>query len=303
MIAARATATTIAPKRFVTTPAESPAHRAMRRFFRHRLAVGALVVLAFLVGMALFAPLLAPYDPNRADLLAMDAPPGRAHWLGTDGVGRDTLSRLIFGSRVSLAVGLIAVTISTLIGTLLGTISGYYGGKVDSVIQRFTEVVMTFPTLMLIITAVALLGPSIYNAMAVIGLLGWPGICRLVRGQFLSLRAQMFVEAARATGVRDLGIMFRHILPNVLPFILVSATFGAAGAILTEAALSFLGLGAQPPTATWGNMIREAQTLDVMATKPWRWLAPGLAIAICVVTINFIGDGLRDALDPRTKLE
>lgn len=278
---------------------ETPFRRMMLRFLRHKLAVGGLIVLGLMVMMAIFAPQIGRYDPNRANLIEMDLPPSPTHWLGTDGVGRDYFSRLVFGSRVSLSVGLVAVSISTLIGTALGSVSGYYGGWLDNIVQRITEIVMTFPTLILIITLVALLGPSIYNAMAVIGLLGWPGLCRLVRGQFLSLRQATFVEAAHAIGVRDRVIILRHILPNVLPFILVSATFSMAAAILTEASLSFLGLGAPPPTPTWGTMIQDAQTLDVLAFKPWRWLAPGLAIAACVLSINFVGDGLRDALDPR----
>jgi peptide/nickel transport system permease protein len=194
---------------------------------------------------------------------------------------------------------LVAVSISVLIGTTLGAISGYYGGTIDLVIQRMTEVVMTFPTLMIIITLVALLGPSIYNVMAVIGLIGWTGVSRLVRGQVLQLRNVAYVEAARSVGVRDRGIIFRHILPNVIPFIIVTATFGVANAILTEAGLSFLGLGVQPPTPTWGNLLQGAQTLEVLLNKPWRWIAPGAAIAVTVLSINFVGDGLRDALDPR----
>lgn len=277
----------------------SPGQLIWQRFRRHRLALIGLIILAILALIALGAPLVAGYDPNRVDLRVIDTPPGWRHVLGTDGNGRDYWARMVYGSRVSLSVGLVAVSISVLIATTLGSISGYYGGTIDLVIQRLTEVVMTFPTLMIIITLVALLGPSIYNVMAVIGLIGWTGVSRLVRGQVLQLRNVAYVEAARCVGVRDRQIIFRHILPNVIPFIIVAATFGVASAILTEAGLSFLGLGVQPPTPTWGNLLQGAQTLEVLLNKPWRWIAPGAAIAITVLSINFVGDGLRDALDPR----
>jgi peptide/nickel transport system permease protein len=196
---------------------------------------------------------------------------------------------------------LIAVAIYTIVGTLLGAVSGYYGGLVDGVIQRATDTVMCFPSLVIIIAAVAILGPSVYNMIVVIGLLTWPNICRLVRGQFLSLREKEFVEAAQALGVRDRRIIFRHILPNAIAPITVAATFGVAAAILTEAGLSFLGLGVQPPTPSWGNMINTAQSAAVLQQMPWLWIPAGFLIALAVLSINFIGDGLRDALDPRSR--
>jgi peptide/nickel transport system permease protein len=292
-----------APSEVLTVRAQSPTSLVWRRFRRHRLALFGLVVIAILTLMATFAPIIGGYDPNRGNFLQVDEPPSLTHLLGTDGNGRDTWSRMVFGARVSLSVGVVAVSISVVLATLLGAVSAYYGGWIDLAIQRFTEMVMTFPTLMIIITLVALLGPSIYNVMAAIGVLGWTGLSRLVRGQVLQLKEVAFVEAARCTGVRDRRIIFVHILPNVLPFIIVSATFGVASAILTEASLSFLGLGVQAPTATWGNLLQGAQTLDILLHEPWRWLAPGAAIAITVLSINFIGDGLRDALDPRMQIK
>jgi peptide/nickel transport system permease protein len=274
-----------------------------RRFRRHRLALFGVFVLSILLVMAIFAPIVAGREPNRMDLRVADEPPSLTHLLGTDGNGRDYWARMVYGSRVSLSVGIVAVSISVVIASVLGAVSGYYGGTVDLVIQRFTEMVMTFPTLMIIITLVALLGPSIYNVMVVIGFIGWTGLSRLVRGQVLQLKNLAFVEAARCIGVRDRGIIFSHVLPNVIPYIIVSATFGVASAILSEAGLSFLGLGVQAPDATWGNLLQGAQTLDILLKMPWRWLAPGLAIAICILSINFVGDGLRDALDPRMQVK
>ena len=283
--------------------AQSPTRLVWRRFRRHRLALLGFVVIAILAILAIFAPVVSGYDPNRGNFLQVDQSPSFTHLLGTDGNGRDTWSRMVFGARISLSVGVVAVSISVVLATVLGAVSGYYGGWIDLGTQRFTEVVMTFPTLMIIITLVALLGPSIYNVMAVIGLLSWTGLSRLVRGQVLQLKTVAFVEAARSVGVRDRGIIALHILPNVLPYIVVSATFGVAGAILTEASLSFLGLGVQAPTATWGNLLQGSQTLDIMLHQPWRWIAPGAAIAVTVLSINFIGDGLRDALDPRMQIK
>lgn len=280
---------------------QRPRRVALRAFGRHRLAVvGAVVVLAIALA-ALLAPLVATHDPNAIDLLAARTGPSRAHLLGTDEIGRDVFSRLVYGARVSLSVGLIAVAIYTVVGTLLGAVSGYYGGIVDGAIQRATDTVMCFPSLVIIIAAVAILGPSVYNMIVVIGLLTWPNICRLVRAQFLSLREKEFVEAAHALGVGDRRIIVRHILPNAVAPITVAATFGVAAAILTEAGLSFLGLGVQPPTPSWGNMINTAQSAAVLQQMPWLWIPAGFLIALSVLSINFIGDGLRDALDPRSR--
>lgn len=274
--------------------------RFIRAFVRHRLAVAGLMVITILGLAAIFAPLVATHDPYTVDLLAARQGPSAHHWLGTDEVGRDVFSRLVYGARVSLSVGLVAVTIYTAIGVVLGAISGYFGGFVDGMIQRLTDTVMCFPTLIIIIAAVSITGPSIWNVMLIIGLLTWTGTCRLVRGQFLSLREQEFVEAARSVGASDLRIIFRHVLPNSVAPVIVSATFGVAAAILTEAGLSFLGLGVQPPTASWGNLINLAQSATILQEMPWLWAPPGVLIAVAVLSINFIGDGLRDALDPRS---
>ena len=258
-----------------------------------------LWVLILLILMAITAPLIALQDPYLVTPTQIRKPPSAAHILGTDTAGRDVWARLVYASRVSLSVGIVAVSIYFVIGATLGSIAGYYGGRVDNLIMRFTDVVLCFPELIIIITIVSVVGPSIYNVMLVIGLLGWPGIARLVRAQFLSLREQQFVEATRCLGIPTHRIIFRHILPNVIPYILVAATFGIAGAILTEAGLSFLGLGVQPPTASWGNMLNGAQNLTILERYQWIWAPPGFMIAISVLAINFIGDGLRDALDPR----
>lgn len=281
----------------------TPRRQVLRAFLRHRLAAIGLIIITILTLMAIFAPLIATHDPNQIDLLAVRQAPSSEHLLGTDDVGRDVFSRVVYGSRISLSVGLIAVSIYTLIGTILGSISGYYGGLVDSVIQRCTDTVMCFPSLIIIVAAVAILGPSLLNVMIIIGLLTWPSICRLVRGQFLSLREREFVEGGRAIGARDRQIIFRYLLPNAMAPIIVSATFGVAIAILTEAGLSFLGLGVRPPTASWGNMINLAQSAAVLQEMPWLWIPPGIMIAVAVLSINFIGDGLRDALDPRMKID
>lgn len=258
------------------------------------------VVLAILIIAALFAPQLTNHcDPYASNLKSFRAAPSLEFPLGTDTLGRDVYCRLIYASRVSLSVGLVAVSIYLLIGTTLGIIAGYMGGWVDTFIMRLSDIILSFPQLMLIIVIVSVIGPSIYNVMVVIGFLGWPAVCRLVRGNVLSLREKEFVIAAQASGVGRFRIAFWHILPNTIAEVIVAGTFGVAAAILTEAGLSFLGLGVQPPTASWGNMLIDAQSLTILESMPWLWLPPGLMIALSVLSINFIGDGLRDAFDPR----
>ena len=275
---------------------------AWRRFLRHRLAVVSLCVLGVLVLIAIFASQIAPMSPYISDPAAFSAPPSAHHLLGTDLIGRDILSRLIYASRISLSVGLVSSGLFVIIGTLLGSLAGYYSGRVDLLIMRFTDMILSFPVLMLILVVVSVVGPSLYNVMAVIGLIGWPGVARLVRSSFLSLREQDFVEAARASGASNFSIMFRHMLPNAMGPVLVAGTFGAASAILTEAGLSFLGLGVQPPIASWGNMLNDALSMTVLHTMPWLWVPPGVLIVVAVLAINFVGDGIRDALDPRLQL-
>jgi peptide/nickel transport system permease protein len=260
--------------------------------------MGGLTILVVLVFLAVFAPLLTTHGPTAIDLSAYRLGPSADHPLGTDTAGRDIFSRLLYAGRVSLSVGLVAVSIYTAIGVVLGALAGYFGGWVDATIMRMADVVLSFPTLIIIITLASVLGPSIYNVMLAIGLLGWPPIARLLRGELLSLREREFVIGARAVGCSDRRLIFRYLLPNAMAPVLVAATFGIAYAILIEAGLSFLGLGVQPPTPSWGNMLTDAQSLTVLESMPWLWLPPGLMIALAVLSINFIGDGLRDALDP-----
>lgn len=277
--------------------------RAVRRFLRHRLAMAGLVVLLVMCLMAVCAPLISGADPNVGNLRLVRKGPQEGHWLGTDGAGRDVWARLVYASRVSLSVGIVAVAISTGVGLVLGSIAGFYGGKVDTVIMRFTDIILCFPTLLVILTIVTVVGPSVFNVMVVIGGFSWPGMCRLVRGQFLSLREQDFILAARSIGAPTRTIITRHLLPNVVAPVSVSITLGLAGAILTEAGLSFLGLSVQVPTPSWGNMLFGATSVSIIENNWWLWLPPGLMIALAVLAINFVGDGLRDALDSRMRMD
>ena len=302
--AGRIAAPSAAPAVAVVRPPRSTSFwgLASRRFLRHRPAVAGLVVLAAIAAMAVFAPILAPHDPTAIDPV-FNAPPSEAHPLGTDSVGRDVMSRLIYAGRVSLSVGLLAVTMYVAIGTTVGALSGYHGGVVDGALSRLTDVVLSFPPLIIILFAVSVFGrPSLANVIVVLGLLGWPLVSRLVRGQFLALRGLEFVLAARATGASDARVVAAHLLPNAMAPVLVAATFGTANAILIEAALSFLGLGVQPPTPSWGNMLTDAQSLTILQQMPWLWVPPGCMILVAVLAINFVGDGLRDALDPSLRL-
>lgn len=269
-----------------------------KKFFKHKLAVFGLIVFSLIVLMAIFAPLMAPQSPYSVNGEFADQPSAE-HLLGTDQVGRDLLSRLIYASRVSLAVGIGAVAIYVVIGTFLGAVAGYFGKWVDMIIMRLTDVFMSFPYLMVILVLVSIMGPSLFNIILVIGLLGWPSVARIVRGSVLTIKEMDYVKAGVALGLPSWKILFQHILPNCLAPILVNATFGIASSIILEASLSFLGMGVQPPTASWGNMLNEAQSLTVLATQPWLWLPPGLMILLAVISINFMGDGLRDAMDPK----
>ena len=281
---------------------ESLFKKAWKRFRRHKLAMFGLVVMIVFVLTAVFAPLLSPYPPNEINLQARSEAPSAEHWFGTDRTGRDIWARTLYGGRVSLSVGLVAVSVSAILGIVIGCVSGYAGGWVDMILMRITDTVQTFPSLVIMIVLVAIVGPSIYNTMFAIGILGWPGMARIVRSEVLSLREQPFVLAARSLGIPTRSIIFRHILPNTISSLAVAITFAVASAILQEAALSFLGLGVQLPTPSWGNMLQDAQTLSVLETMPWMWVAPGVMIGGTVLCINFIGDGLRDALDPRSIL-
>lgn len=271
----------------------------IRRFLRHRLAVFGLIVLLLLALVALLAPYIAPYTFDDQDLNIIGQPqaPSRAHLMGTDQLGRDAFTRVLYGARISLMVGLFSALLATGLGTLIGALAGYYRGLLDALLMRFTDVVLCIPLLPLVIVLSGTLRPSVPLLICIVGGLSWMGTARLVRGQFLSLREREFVEASRALGGRDNRIMFRHILPNAVGPIIVSTTLSVGGAIMLESALSFLGLGVQPPTPTWGNLLNYAS--QWLTGAPWLALFPGLMILITVLSVNFLGDGLRDAFDPR----
>ena len=270
-----------------------------KRFLKNGPAVaGSMVVLA-LFAVSLLAPWIAPFDPNAIDLKQVLMPPSGAHPFGTDPLGRDVFSRMIWGAGISLKVGFVATGIAILIGTVLGALAGYYGRWVDKVIMRVVDIMLCFPTFFLILAVIAFLEPSIWNIMIVIGLTGWMGVTRLVRADFITLKERDFVQAARAIGAGDFRIIFLHILPNAMASVLVTATLGVAGAILTESALSFLGIGVQPPTPSWGNILTAGK--DNIDIAWWLSFFPGLAILITVLGYNLLGEGIRDALDPRLR--
>ena len=284
-----------------STRSQSMRVRAWRRFRRSKLAVSGTILIGGLVLTALLAPLIAPFHPTRdEDLQRADRPPDRTFLMGTDAQGRDVLSRLIHGARISLVVGVAATTISLAIGLTLGALSGYFGGWVESVIMRFTDMVFAFPAPLFVIAVAAVFKErSIVVLFLILGLIGWPGIARLVRSKVLEIRGTEYAEAARALGAGHVRIIARHILPNSLAPIMVAASIGIAGNILTESWLSFLGLGLPPDRPSWGNMINAGRT--VITTMPWLCLFPGLAIILAVLGFNLLGDGLRDTLDPRLK--
>lgn len=270
-----------------------------RRLVKNRMAMAGLVVIAALFVVATLAGVLAPYPPDQIDTDHILIGPTTVHWLGTDMLGRDVLSRILFGARVSLSVGFVAVGISTVIGVILGAISGYYGGGVDRVIMRFVDIMLCFPTFFLILAVIAFVGPSIWNIMVVIGVTSWMGVTRLVRAEFLSIRERDFVAAARSQGASNLRIIFLHILPNAMAPVLVAATLGVAAAVLVESGLSFLGLGVQPPDPSWGNMLTEGK--DNIEIAWWLSVFPGCAILITVMGYNLLGEAIRDTLDPRLR--
>lgn len=273
--------------------------QAWKRFRNNPLAMGGLIVLITFILIAIFAHKLAPYDPAAVDLLNVDAPPSREHWLGTDLIGRDVLSRLIVGSRVSLLVGFTVAIGSVLVGTIIGAIAGYFGGIIDTILMRLIDVMLSFPSLFLNILVLSIFGSNFVWLIAILVATGWMGVARLVRGSFLQLREMQYVEAAKAIGVSHWEIMFNHLLRNATAPIIVQATLGVGGAILSESGLSFLGLGVQPPMTSWGQMLDGAR--EYMLTNPMLAVYPGLCIFLTVLAVNFIGDGIRDALDPRQK--
>ena len=269
----------------------------MKRVLRNPLAFWGFVIIASVLAFALLAPLLATYDPDAIDVKSILLPPSTLHLMGTDSLGRDVFSRMLYGARISLLVGFVAVGIATVIGVILGAISGYYRGWVDVLIMRLVDVMLSIPTFFLILAVIAFLTPSIWNIMIVIGLTSWMGVTRLVRAEFLSLREREFVLASATLGARDHRLIFRHLLPNSLTPVIVSFVLGVASAVLVESGLSFLGLGVQPPQASWGNILTEGKEYIQFAW--WLSFFPGMAILLTVLGYNLLGEGLRDALDPR----
>ncbi len=288
------------PVRARPSYADSFFRQALRRFRRHKLAVAGAWVILGLYLMAIFAPWLAPYDPLALDLAHIREKPSWEHPFGRDEVGRDLLARIIYGSRIALTVGFVTAGISLAVGVMCGAVAGYFGGTYDMLLMRLVDTLMAFPTLLLIIAVVAVVGANLWNVVIAIGLATWSGYARVVRATVLSLREQAFVEAARAVGVGDLRILLQHVLPNCLAPIVVLATLNVSTAILLEAALSFLGLGVRPPTPAWGSILGTGR--QYITTAPHISAFPGIFITITVLAFNLVGDGLRDALDPRMKL-
>lgn len=271
----------------------------MRKVIANPLALAGLLIISLILLLALLAPWIAPYDPNAIDVKAILLPPSMQHWMGTDALGRDIWSRMLFGARISLLVGIVAVGIATSIGIVLGAVAGYYRGWVDTIMMRLVDIMLSIPTFFLILAVIAFLTPSIWNIMIVIGLTSWMGVTRLVRAEFLSLRNREFVLASQTLGAKDFRLIFIHLLPNSLTPIIVSSVLGVASAVLVESGLSFLGLGVQAPQASWGNILTDGK--EYIQFARWLSLFPGLAILITVLGYNLLGEGLRDALDPRNQ--
>ena len=273
--------------------------KTINKIIRNRLALFGLIIVMTLFAIAVFAPLISPYNYKNIDVQNILMPPSSTHFFGTDDLGRDVCSRMIWGARISLAVGFVSVGISTIIGITLGALAGYYGKYMDIIIMRFVDIMLCIPGFFLILAVIAFLGPNIFNIMIIIGLTSWMGVARLVRAEFLSLKEREFVLGAKASGASDFRIIFIHILPNALSPVFISAVLGVAAAVLLESSLSFLGLGIQPPTPSWGNILTEGKSNIEIAW--WLSVFPGLAILITVLGYNLLGEGLRDALDPKFK--
>lgn len=282
--------------------AESPSRRAFRRFLRHRLALIGLVVIGVIIILAILGDAEAATKQN-LKLGFINKPPGDGFLFGTDALGRDVLARTLVGGRISLIVALVSVAIATLIGTAVGVISGYLGGKVDIVLMRFVDIVLSFPVILVLLVVAALVGPGIFTLVVMIGAVTWSRGARIVRGQVLILRESSFIEAARVVGVSHVQMIRSHILPNIIAPLVVFATFGVANVVVFEAGLSYLGLGVQPPTPSWGNMLNLARSLTVLERYTWQWIPPATFIVLMVLAVNFVGDGLRDAFDQRATSE
>lgn len=272
-----------------------------KRYKRNKLAVAGLIVFATIVFIAIFAPLLSPHKPDVYDILDSNLPPSLEHPFGTDSMGGDVMTRVFFGARVSLMVSILAMICTVTIGIIYGAVSGFFGGIVDNIMMRIVDAIQSIPTFFLLLIVASLIVPSIWTTVFVLSVVGWTGMARIVRGEILTLKKRDYVEAAKATGETHRSTIFYHILPNAIAPITVIATLDIANNILAEASLSFLGLGVQQPTPSWGNMLTSAQDLSIIQYYPWQAIFPGLFIIITVLAVNFIGDGLRDALDPRQK--
>jgi peptide/nickel transport system permease protein len=268
---------------------------------RNNLAIFGTIILIFLILLSIIAPIISPYGRDTVDLLNIESAPTAKHILGTDELGRDIFTRIIYGGQVSLSVGVFATLIQLTIGITLGAIAGYLGGITDKIIMRFVDIIMCFPFMVIAITIASILGPSIWNVMIIIGILGWPKIARIVRAEILSLKEREFIEAAKALGLDSKDIILKHIIHNIYAPIIVYGTLGIAQGILSEASLSFLGMGVKQPQPSWGNMLSAAQNMRVLQSEWWLWVPPGVLVFLTIISINFLGDGLRDALDPKIK--
>ncbi len=273
-----------------------------RRFKAHKLAMVGLCVIILEVLLVFLLPMIFDLDPYSSDINAFGAVPSAEHILGTDDIGRDIFARLIYGGQVSLFVGLVSTLISVAIGVPLGVIAGYYGGIFETIVMRSADVFMSFPSIILLLVLVSVVGPSIFTVTLVIGIMGWTQFARLIYGNVLSVREKDYVESARAIGEKNLRIITKYILPNTFAPVLIALTFSTANAIIMESSLSFLGMGVQPPQASWGNILYDAQSITVLSQKPWLWVPPGIALVLTVLSINFFGDGVRDALDTKMKI-
>lgn len=273
----------------------------LRRLLSHKLAVLGLVIIIFEILTVIFLPYIINLDPYTIDITSFGSPPSKEHLLGTDDVGRDLFSRLIYGGRVSLTVGIVSATIS-LIGIPLGILAGYFRGKVEMIIMRCADIFMSFPSMVLILVLASILGQSIFTVTVVIGILGWPEFARLIYSSVLSIREKDYVESGKAVGTKDFSIITKYILPNAFAPVIVAFTFRIAQAIIMESSLSFLGMGVQPPEASWGNILYYAQSISVLSSKPWVWLPPGIILIFTILSINFFGDGIRDALDTKMSI-
>lgn len=277
----------------------SLAKRSLQKFLSNKLAIVGLIIVLLMILSAIFAPLLATYDPNKIDMTKLNQAPGGDHIFGTDSTGRDLYSRLLYGGRISILIGITSALTTSIIGTIFGLIAGYFGGKIDVILIRISEVLQSFPMIILVMVLVTILGPSVSNMILVFTLIGWMTVFRIVRNEVLRLREETYVAVNKAFGISDFVIMFRDILPNTLSPIIVATTINIAYFILQETGLSFLGLGVPTNVPTWGTIINAAKSITVIQMYKWQWIIPGLFISLFVMSINFLGDGLRDALDPR----